>query len=245
MSRPTPACSAVKMLVWNIQQGGGPRQQRIADRIVAHNADIVALIEYVPTPAPDSLLQSLCSVGFKHWICSVRDGFNYAVCVLAKTPIYTRPSGNLLLDQSGLFLEITVPGHGFRFGVVHVPTKPRTRMKEFLTALVQLAASNRVHPFLFVGDFNTGIGPADGPMNNFGDVDRFAALLDNGFTDAWRHVHRERVEHTWCRNGKSYRIDHALASEILLPRIKGCCYSHEERERGVSDHSVLLVEIAD
>ena len=232
----------MKLLIWNIQQGGGPRRERIAASIIRHNPDIVALIEFVPgTAAP--LLNRLREAGFNYQSCTNRRGFDYALCVLSKYPVISRPSGLPLLDESGLWLELTVPTHDFSFGVVHAPTSPRTRMKAFLSDLVSVAKSKADHPFLFVGDFNTGIGPADGPLNNFGDVDRFTALQTAGFTDIWRHLHSDRFEQTWCRNGKEYRIDHALVSESLLPRVTGCRYSHEERIDGISDHSVLLVEI--
>jgi len=235
----------VKLLVWNIRQGGGSRRrQRIIDCITNHGPDIVALIEFIPSTA-ELLLQSLRAVGFDDEICTTQNGFDYAVCVLSKTPISTLPSGISTLDDSGLWLEVTVPAHRFSFGVVHVPTKSQSKMKAFLTALVQVASLNADQPFIFVGDFNTGIGPADGPLNNFGDVDRFVALQRTGFTDAWRHVHGNKLEPTWCRDGKSYRIDHALASSGLLPRIRDCRYSHMERDSGASDHSALLIEIGD
>jgi exonuclease III len=120
-------------------------------------------------------------------------------------------------------------------------------MKDFLSALVQVGSSRTGDQFLFVGDFNTGIGPADGPLKNFGDVDRFIALQATGFTDAWRHIHGDMNDYTyqWPRSGESYRIDHALASSRLLPRIRDCRYSHAERISGVSDHSVVLMEIHD
>jgi len=236
----------VKLLVWNIQQGGGRRRERIAAAIIAHNPDIVALIEFVPTTA-EPLLQRLRLAGFTHQICTTRNGFDYAICVISKTPISTRPSGIPTLDDSGLWLEVSVPAHEFNVGVVHVPVGPRTRMKAFLSALVQVALSRGGDPFLFVGDFNTGIGPADGPINNYGDVDRFMAIQGAGFTDAWRHMHGDLVEHTYTfpRTGKQYRIDHALASPALLHRTRCCRYSHDERLEGASDHSVLLVEFED
>ena len=236
----------MKLLVWNIQQGGGRRRDRIADTIIAHDPDIVALIEFVPTTA-EPLLQPLRLAGFEHQICTKRNGFDYAVCVLAKTPITTRPSGIPTLDDSGLWLEVAVPAYGFSFGVVHAPVGPRTRMKAYLDAVVQVASSRTGDPFLFVGDFNTGVGPGDGPINNYGDVDRFTAIQGAGFTDAWRHMHGDLVEHTYTfpRTGKRYRIDHALASPALLSRIHCCRYSHDERLDRLSDHSVLLVEIED
>jgi exonuclease III len=233
---------SVRLLVWNIQQGGGPRRQRIADSIRKHDPDIVALIEFVPTAA-EPLLQPLRDAGFEHQICTKRNGFDYALCVLSKTPISTSPSGIPTLDDSGLWLEISVPAHRFNFGVVHVPTKTRAVMKAYLSALGQIVSQRIKEPFLLVGDFNTGIGPADGPLENFGDVDRFVALQDAGFTDLWRQFHGDRIEHTWCRVGTAYRIDHALASPGILPRIRSCRYSHRERIDGISDHSIVIVEI--
>jgi exonuclease III len=236
----------VRLLVWNIQQGGGPRRQRITEAIGAHGPDIVALIEFIPTVG-GSLAESLRAAGFVHRICTKRNGRDYAVCVLSKTPISSRHSGIPALDDSGLWLEIAVPAHRFRLGVVHVPTKTQNKMKEFLSALVEVGSRYSNRSFLFAGDFNTGIGPADGPLKNFGDGDRFVALQENGFTDMWRHFHSDLIEftYTWPRSGKSYRIDHALASRRLLPRIRDCRYSHLERDSRASDHSALLVEIED
>ena len=232
----------MKLLVWNIRQGGGSRRERIGQCINGHEPDIVALIEFIPSVAA-RFLRSLHEKGFRHQICTARNGFEYAVCVLSKKPIETRSSGIPVLDESGLWLEISAPDYGISCGVVHAPTSPRRRMKDFLSALAQVAVSRAPDQFLFAGDFNTGIGPADGPLRNFGDVDRFVALQENGFSDVWRFVHADRIEHTWSRNEKSYRIDHALASRGLLPRIRDCRYSHQERLDGISDHSLLMVEI--
>ncbi len=232
----------MKLLVWNIQQGGGRRRDRICSAILAHAADVIALIEFVPGTAA-GLLDTLYNCGFTHRLCSNRRGFNYAICVWSKNPIGGCTSEISLLEDSGLWLEIAVPGDGFGFGVLHAPTSPRARMKEYLSALVTVAETRSREPFLFVGDFNTGLPPADGPIRDFGDVHRFTALQDAGFVDVWRHLHDGRIEHTWCRNEKFYRIDHALASKSLLPRVRACRYSHEERECGTSDHSILLIEI--
>ena len=187
----------------------------------------------------------LRGAGYDHQISTTAVGSNHPICVLSKTPITTVPSENPLLRDSGLWLEINVQEHRFSFGVVHVPTKTRPAMKAFLSALVEIASINIDDPLLLIGDFNTGIGPADGPLNNFGDVDRFVALQGTGFSDAWRHIHGDKIEHTWCRGAKSYRIDHALTSPALASRIRDCRYSHLERDSGASDHSALLVEIED
>ena len=179
-----------KLLLWNIQQGGGPRREAIADRIAGYSPDIVTLLEFIPRIACP-LLQSLHARGFNHHHSTTRNGQKFAICVFAKTPVATRISGIPILDDSGEGLQIDVPARGISLGVVHAPTTPRTRMKQFLDALIQVAQSPTA-PDLFIGDFNTGIGP----MRNFGDVDRFTALQSAGFTDVWRHQHGEKIEYT-------------------------------------------------
>ena len=52
VSEPTAACPrrgivlAMRLLAWNIRQGGGTRLPRIADALKRHDADIVVLSEY-------------------------------------------------------------------------------------------------------------------------------------------------------------------------------------------------------
>jgi exonuclease III len=45
--------------------------------------------------------------------------------------------------------------------------------------------------------------------------------------------------------GRGFRIDHAFASAKLATRARGCWYDHTVRERRLSDHSALVVELAD
>ncbi len=231
ISTSAPSAVSLKLLVWNIRQGGGSRRPRIFESVAAYDPDIVVLLEFVS--GPPSL------PGFEHVV------FNRSICIQSKMPIKMRKSGLPVLDESGKWLEVAVPSYGLTIAAVHAPTSPGAYMRDFLSALGQVAAFRRRRSFLFVGDFNTGIGPIDGPMKNKGDVDRFMQIQTNGFSDAWREIHGELVEYTYIfpRTGKSYRVDHALASSKLSPRIASCRYSHTERESGISDHSVLLLEI--
>ena len=43
-------------------------------------------------------------------------------------------------------------------------------------------------------------------------------------------------------NGNGFRLDHAFVTPALLPSVGRCWYSHGEREAGISDHSILMVE---
>jgi exodeoxyribonuclease-3 len=44
--------------------------------------------------------------------------------------------------------------------------------------------------------------------------------------------------------GNGFRLDHAFATPSLVPRITTCRYSHVVREAEISDHSIMIVEIA-
>ncbi len=233
----------MKLLVWNIQQGGGRRQERVAASIVAHHADLVALIEFVPGTALP-LLNRLRETGLTHQICAGSNGYDHTVCVLSNTPVTRRPSESSLLNVSGLWLEICVPGRSFSAGIVHAPTK-KNQKRPYCDALVEVAEQRCGDSFVFAGDFNTGRHPEDGDLRSLGCADRFERMQEAGFTDAWRHFHGDRKECTFAVKGKEYRIDHALVSAGLIPRLTACRYSHEERRAGASDHSALILEIED
>ena len=76
----------MKLLVWNILQGGGRRRGLIADSITRHAPDVIAPVEFI-TETAGPLLAVLRAKGFIHQCRTNRDGARYAICVLARTPI--------------------------------------------------------------------------------------------------------------------------------------------------------------
>lgn len=231
----------MKVLVWNIQQGGGLRKARIAKQIQLHDPHVILLLEFIP--ADDGAFPKLFrDTGWPHSICTQPQGRDYSICVMSKTGIATRSSGLGTLDQSGLWLEVILVDHELSLGVVHVPTTDN-RKRPYCDALVEFGRLRQDESVLLVGDFNTGVHPIDGDLQSLGCVNRFVALQELGFTDAWRHFNGDRREFSLFRRGKGFRIDHALVSPAALPRVTGCYYSHNEREQGMSDHSALIVEI--
>ena len=113
----------------------------------------------------------------------------------------------------------------------------------------EAAQSRREEPFIFIGDLNTG-ARIDG--QGFVCAEHFGRMSDElRWIDLWRAFNGNAKEYSWYskrkggvdRNG--FRVDHAFASPALWRRVVSCRYSHSEREARISDHSVLLVEIAD
>ncbi len=97
---------------------------------------------------------------------------------------------------------------------------------------------------LAIGDFNTCRAYVDEP----GAIDGTAYFMDSmaaiGFSDVWRHRYPDGREFSWySHRGNGFRIDHAFLSPSLAARAGVVRYSHEERLAGLSDHSVLLLDL--
>jgi exonuclease III len=108
---------------------------------------------------------------------------------------------------------------------------------------------------IILGDFNTGLNTVD-KEPGAGDfylskcMETFLALRDahgRKWVDAWRKFHRRQsqVDYSWYMpGGKGFRLDYAFLSPALGDKLKAVRFSHLERENGLSDHSMLIVEIA-
>jgi exonuclease III len=152
---------------------------------------------------------------------------------------------------------VDFPDHGFGFALLHivcsgsklndgVPGEAKTR---FWNAILGAAATRILEPFLLVGDFNTGAHRVDEVGRTFACSAHFAKLSESGWTDMWRYHNPATTEWTWYSKfrggarGNGFRLDHAFATPSLSPRITSCRYSHAERDAGVSDHSMLILEV--
>ncbi|MDB6126468.1 MAG: hypothetical protein JWM35_364 [Verrucomicrobia bacterium] len=99
---------------------------------------------------------------------------------------------------------------------------------------------------LLIGEMNTGCRYCDEGRMDLSLVEEFGAVLGCGWTDIWRARNPAFLEWSsvepWGWH-VGYRLDHALVSPGLLPRVKQVYYSHAERLANVSDHSGLVLEL--
>jgi len=99
---------------------------------------------------------------------------------------------------------------------------------------------------LLIGDMNCGIPFEDSDTKTFQNTHLFQQLLMRGWTDAWRSRNLDAREFSWIsakrRNG--FRYDHALATAGFDHRIETALYDHNPREAGISDHSLLMLDLA-
>ncbi|MEX2372968.1 MAG: exodeoxyribonuclease III [Dehalococcoidia bacterium] len=132
----------------------------------------------------------------------------------------------------------------------------------FLDAMERRVETLAGTPFVICGDFN--IAPADtdvwDPSLFVGathvtpdERERLQRILALGAVDAYRHLEPEGVQHTWWdyrqghfHRGFGLRIDLALVSTDLAPRLRSCGIDRDFRKGPKpSDHAPVLLEIAD
>jgi exodeoxyribonuclease-3 len=238
------------VLSWNIRQGGGGRRDAICSAIAAHNPDVIVLSE-VHSDSVVAIRQALCMQPWPYCASNATERNVNSLCILSRTPLSVRDCCPVPEENAPRWLDVEVPAYGFGLGALHIPIDlgrfevDRRSKRRFWAAVVQAAIDRKPEPFLFVGDLNTGARGIDEPGRTFVCSKEFEQMASVGWTDAWRHFHGSAFEPTWVSNQKNeYRIDHGFVSPPLLDRLVSCDYSHREREAGVSDHSILILEIA-
>jgi exonuclease III len=246
----------MKFLSWNIRQGGGTRILRIVDGITEHSPDVIALIEFRTGPGA-SICAELAARGWPSAKSSDPAGSDNGICVMSRTPLVRARPCPAPPENIVRWLDIDLPECRFGFSVLHimgsssklgggVRGEAKTR---FWNAVLGAAEARLDEPYMLIGDFNTGAHLQDEKGKTFFCAEHFAKLSALGWTDLWRHHNSGLTQCTWYSTlkggarGNGFRLDHTFATASLCSRIKSCRYSHAERERGVSDHSTLIVEV--
>lgn len=115
----------------------------------------------------------------------------------------------------------------------------------------------RRKPVILCGDFNVAHQSIDlaRPKDNYNqsagysqrEIDGFQRLLDEGFTDTFRHFHPTEVKYTYWNNlfnsrarNVGWRIDYFLVGKSLLPKVTSV-FIHTEIQG--SDHCPVGLEV--
>jgi exodeoxyribonuclease III len=231
----------MRLLAWNIRQGGGSRLARITAALAEHDADVLVLSEYRGGDSAERLRAALAALGYSY--------------ITAPTP---PPGGNGVLIAARRNFDDGGPINGglpepcrlvrAHFGTltvygVYMPNLLK-KVPYWQGLIAALAAGSLQAEALAIGDFNTCRAYVDEP----GAIDGCAHFMDEveaiGFCDLWRRRHPEGREFSWySTRGNGFRIDHAFLSPALAARAGAIRYSHEERLSGLSDHSPLLLDL--
>ena len=239
----------MRLLSWNVLAGGGLRCGPIVETLRRYDADVIALQETVTTRAAD-LCHALGRDGYAQCFSAPRGPRDRGLCVLSRVParLVTEPAP----PQAGIYprgwLELDLARAGVRLAAVYGPAAGPA-LPAFWNATASWLAGRAARPFVMLGDFNAGASRVDARDYRFKAGPAFAELAGIGLVDLWRREHGDRREHTWFshagsrRVGRGFRIDHAFASPMLAERVTSCRYDHTVRRRGLSDHSLLIVDL--
>jgi len=232
----------MRLLAWNIRQGGGSRLLRIADALKRHDADIVVLSEYRGGPSAPRLVAALHALGYRHATTLVPPPGRNGVLVAARHPF--REHGAVEVGLPEPYRMVSVDFATFRLLGIYMPNLlAKIPYWEALIAALSPPSANRA---LAIGDFNT----CRAYLDEVGAIDATAHYMDVieqiGFRDLWRHRYPDRREYSWfSTRNNGFRIDHAFLSQELAACAGTVHYSHEERIAGLSDHSLLILELVE
>jgi len=230
----------VRLLAWNIRQGGGTRLAAIAEALSRHDADILVLSEYRGGEAGRRLVEALARLGYRHASGPVPPPGCNGVLIAARRRFDTH--GPVAAELPEPYKLVMADFPGFRLCGVYMPNLKRKI--PYWDALLAALGADAGAAALAIGDFNTCRAYVDeaGKFDATGYyMDRIEAL---GYCDLWRSRYPEGREYSWySTRGNGFRIDHAFLSPALVDRAEVVRYSHEERVAGLSDHSPLILDL--
>lgn len=242
----------LKVLSYNIWDGGGGRIPTIAAIIRAENPDAVTLIEARDLAAAEQLARDL---GMALVLGEVENG--YHVVWLSRLPI--RGAANHrspLLAKTLLEIEVqsgdeVVSLFATHLGSRHDVPKPVGEIPVILDVMRRQAG----RPHLLVGDFNAlrqddAIGsPPPGVVKRGEAVDgtprpALLPLLAAGYLDAYRALHPDEPGYTYLADAPWLRLDYIFLSPGLAGRLVACDVVTGPMAARASDHLPLWAELS-
>lgn len=226
----------MKILAWNIRQGGGSRIKRIQKSILSYEADIVVISEFHNTSSGESLQSCLIEAGYAFQKSTPEPRKNTVL-------IASKIEGYFLTyeDQIELYPEgiVSLELEDFILYGVYLPHKKKHHLFDFL-----MNAIDREKPCIIIGDYNSGINFLDQKGSSFWYTEYFPKFIQEGYLDAFRVIHDDKKEYSWfSHQGNGYRYDHCWLHKSLVKLVNNCYFSHEERIQKESDHSLMILDL--
>lgn len=228
----------LKILSWNIQQGGGTRVSKITKAIASINPDILVLSEFRNNKHGILLRTNFLKLGYHHHQVAKAKKEENSVIICSKIPF----NGKQFPDSDPKYAHGVLKAEFDAFSLygVYLPHKKKHVLFKFL--LEELKESDK--PCIIKGDYNSGINFIDQAGNSFMYSDFFPKANKLGYIDAFREKHGDTKEFSWySHQGNGYRYDHTYIHEDLVPILTECYYLHSYREEKYADHSPMILEL--
>jgi exodeoxyribonuclease III len=253
----------MRVVGWNVQQGGGPRIARLMSAMATLDADILVLSEHRWS---SSLARTLADHGWIHQVGTPDPAGGYAAVLVASRYPLRRLDPRVVGENcSQRWAYVEVVGREWAIAGALIPGIHRdhpTRKAQFWDfVLSEFAPVAADRPSLLIGDLNTGLHGIDEIGATLRCAEHMAALRSAGWVDVWHDLNpSERPPSTWWEpaTGNGFRLDHAFLSPAS-PRAISIDYPLEiggeattragarkvAGERApLSDHVPVVVELA-
>lgn len=232
----------VRLVAWNVLAGGGTRVPSIAAALLERDPDVVVLGEFHGNRSGRELAWLLERGGLVHQIRGSLKPGQRSLLVASRLPLVPEPFPEW--PEAEVHRLVCTRVGSLRLLGTYFPSKA-PHIAEMFLPLLQATERLRSVPTLLLGDLNAGQNPADTEGSALTAGHRFAEMLGRGWRDLWRERNPDAKEYTWysqrARNG--FRLDHALLLYDGPPPPFDCRYDHTVRGQGLSDHSLLDVEV--
>jgi len=254
----------MRLVTYNILNGGEGRADPLAEVLLAQRADIVVLVEATDPAVLDRISARL------NMDCIAGPGNEQASAILSRWPI--RESINHALLRTGIsksLLEATIvdpAGRQWIVGAVHLHARAteadESRREAELAVLLQVFTAHRSagRPHLIAGDFNSNapsqeIDPAlcktrtrEDWEQNGGRVPRrvIARMLDEGYRDTLFDAAPEVAPTlgTFSTQFPGQRVDYIFAHGYAKHQIRSAWVERDRLAKYASDHFPIGVEIS-
>lgn len=239
----------IRILSWNILQGGGRRLDSIIKAVEKHHPDIFAIQEYrANSEDKANFTDRLHHIGLTSFFAPASSTTAINIPAIASRwpfeieDIFPGKSSGLKphcirarFEKPDAPMNLTVTS-------LHLPNKAgQPQVFDYLCDQYERICWD---PAILIGDFNCGIPFEDSETKSFDHTIKFQHLKRQGWIDAWRERNPDGREFTWISSKKQngYRYDNALVNEELNGQIKTIAYDHSVREEKFSDHSAMYID---
>jgi exodeoxyribonuclease-3 len=237
----------MKLLAWNIQQGGAKRAMAIVDVILRHAPDILVLTEL--RRSSSRLLRQLAERGWKYQVSGISQSPIAAAAVLSRDPLLPLAPSAPSAVLPGRWLEAWLPNQGIVVAGVYGPLKHEP-YDDFWRAALNTLPERARGRYILAGDLNTGESLMDATSATFFCSDYFVKLRASGLTDVWRERNTDARQYSYHhrlragRVGAGFRLDHVFVSSVLARHAVACGYDRTVLANKISDHAPVHIEFA-
>lgn len=249
---------SLTLLTLNVGAPSLGRAEKQLRWLAGRSEQLFVLTETKATAGTQLLADAFAAAGYSVVFPEHAPG-ELGVMIIAKVAVTVDPLGTTMdyLPARAAGVVVATTDGPLRIIGAYVPSRDsswdkterkRTWIERFQKALDATASDL---PLLLLGDLNV-LEPTHRPSHR-GQFAPFEYAFyrnlthQHGLADLFRHLHPDRVEHSWARQAElGYRYDHAHGSAALLQHLVSCEYLHDTRQPALdgtrlTDHSGLAV----